>query len=84
MPAAVAPVPDVLLGPVAALAGAIITIGFLARLLLEYIAYLRETARTALEGWRAQVEATNRIADVLEAERKERELRRRITDEAKG
>lgn len=34
----------------------------------------------ALEGWRAQTDATNRVADTLETDRRDRENRRRMSD----
>lgn len=74
--------PQDFLGPVAALVGSIAVIGFLARILLEYIADLKKSRDVAIEGWRAQTDATNRLGDVIEADRREREQRRRWADEA--
>lgn len=73
--------PNDFLGPVAALVLALSAIGFLARILLDYIAHLKKSLDVALAGWQAQTEATNRLADALEADQAERAMRRRVADE---
>jgi len=44
------------------------------------IADLTKERDVALEGWRAQTDATNRIADTLEEDRRDRASRRRLAD----
>jgi hypothetical protein len=44
------------------------------------IADLTKERDVALEGWRAQTAATNRVADTLEEDRRDRTARRRISD----
>ena len=69
------------LGPVAALVLALSAIAFLARILLDYIAHLKKSLDIALVGWQAQTDATNRLADALEAEQAERAMRHRLADD---
>lgn len=59
---------EALLGPTAALVGAIAIIGFLGKILLDYIAYLKSQVAIALTGWREQTAATDRLADAIESE----------------
>lgn len=49
--------------------------------MLTRIADLTKERDVALEGWRAQTAATNRVADALEAVDRDRENRRRIGDD---
>jgi hypothetical protein len=72
------PIPDALLGPYAALAGAILIIGFLGRLLLQYIADLRAQRDLAFAGWKAQTDATNAIAAAIEARNRAEETRQLV------
>jgi hypothetical protein len=71
---------DLLLGPAAALALAIAIIGFLAKILLDYINHLKDQVKDLTKALADQAAATNRVADVLEAERAETLMRRRIKD----
>ena len=78
-----------LLGPYALLVGALIAVGVLWRsrekAIADYIASLRATIvdRTserdlALKGWQEQTAATNRVAETLEEDRRDRTARRRM------
>lgn len=71
-------IPDALLGPYAALAGAILIIGFLGRLLLQYIADLKSQRDLAFAGWKAQTDATNNVAAAVEARNRVEETRQLI------
>ncbi len=73
-----------LVGPVAALALALIVIGFLGKLLLDYINFLKAKVAEAMAGWQDQTKATERLADVLETRYREDEMRRRYSDEDRG
>lgn len=44
------------------------------------IADLQKERDLALEGWRAQTAATNRVADTLEEDHRDRSERRRLSD----
>ena len=63
-------VPDALLGPLGLLVGALIAVGWLARYLVgfvrDYIADLKQQRDAAIEGWRAQTTATDRLANATE------------------
>lgn len=74
--------PDALLGPGAALAGAVAVITAMYKLIREFIADLKKQRDIAIDGWQAQTAATNRLAAALEARNVDQARRHRLADEA--
>lgn len=64
-------VPDALLGPLALTVGALLGIGWLARFIVQFIrdtiTDLKAQRDVAIEGWRDQTKATDRLAAAVES-----------------
>lgn len=73
--------PDALLGPTAALIGAIAVITSLYKLVLMFIADLKTQRDVALTGWREADATMDRMAAALEARNRQDAERRRLADE---
>ena len=72
--------PDALLGPFGAVVALAIAVGVLWRDHMRADADDRAARDQALLGWREQVAATNRLADAIEADRRDRAERHRRGD----
>lgn len=79
-------VPDALLGPLALTVGAVLALGYVTRFIVQFIretiADLKQQRDEAIAGWRDQVAATDRLANVIEVRTKRDAARTRSDDKA--
>lgn len=71
---------DALLGPLALLVGSLFAVGVLWRSHVAADDDLRKQRDTAIDGWRAQTTATDRLANAIEIRNRRDATRRRAGD----
>lgn len=73
--------PETLLGPLGLLVGAILAVGYLVRILREYLDDIKRQRDEAIAGWKAQTTATDRLANAIEIRNRRDSKRTRAEDE---